>query len=130
MKNFRYDTLRLPKHDVDKIGTCLKNQKINLKQKKNYLNLEKNGSPPETRLGHSRNSEIDNDGSVKLPINPLNDTLKGQVLSPLLFTTDRNMEENQSNNYEVEDFELVQPSIISANVVKNKHKNRAAEIGV
>ena len=77
MKNFRYDTLRLPKHDVDKIETCLKNQKINLKQKKNYLNLEKKGSPPETRLGPSRNSEIDNDGSVRQPINPLNDTLKG-----------------------------------------------------
>ena len=40
------------------------------------------------------------------------------------------MEESPSNNYEVDDFELVQPQIISANVVQNKSKNRAAEIGV
>lgn len=71
--------------------------------------------PPATRLSQAREED---DLSVKFQTSNFNETLNAQNLSPLLFATDRNLEEdNQSNGYEVE---LVQPQMISAKLVQSR----------
>ena len=64
-------------------------------------------SPPDTRFNISRNSNDEDNGSVKFPNNNFDETLRTQAISPLLFPTDRKYDENESNNYEADDFELI-----------------------
>ena len=60
------------------------------------------------------------------PSATLGETLNIKVGSPF-FKSDRTNEDVNSNNYEVEEFELIQPQVIGATVVSSKVKSQPAE---
>ena len=57
----------------------------------------------------------------KEPRMTLGETLNIKVASPL-FSSERSYEEGNSNNYDVEEFDLVRPQVIGATVVSSKGK--------
>ena len=65
----------------------------------------------------------------KEPRITLGETLNIKVASPL-FSSERSYEEGNSNNYDVEEFDLVQPQVIGATVVSSKGKMQPTDIPI
>ena len=65
----------------------------------------------------------------KEPRITLGETLNIKVASPL-FSSERSNEEGNSNNYDVEEFDLVRPQVIGATVVSSKGKMQPTDIPI